>query len=46
MVTEVDAGSHSIIFTLSAPMYLLHSVSSSLKNLIPDSLFSEAKQKI
>ena len=34
MVTEVDSGSHSIIFALSV-CYLLHSESNSVKNLNP-----------
>ena len=48
MVTEVDSGLHSIIFTLSVTLSedILHSESSSVKNLTADSLFSETKQKI
>ena len=43
MVTEVDYGSHFIVFTLSAATFCIPD-SSSVKNLTPDSLFTETKQ--
>ena len=45
MVKKVDSGSHSMILTLLAPIFC-NLVSRSLRNLTPDFLLSETKQKI